>query len=269
MDESAEIGLAAVLEALSPYADDLMLVGGWVPYLYARNLEASQWAGLLTRDIDLAVPRRLVVRGQTIDALLKEIDLEDAFRSVDRPPLVKYVGSIAGTVVEVEFLTTEKGNREGVKVVQSGLHATALHYVDVLLDHPFRMNVSLAGRLVQVVVPSPAAFLLQKGLVFPRRRMRDKKAKDLYCVFDVWRSCTPWRSWIIEQLGESIRAEKPQYLAKCADNLARHCSDVSGDGVRMLAEQRPPTVLAEMDDDQFSQYAWGVMEEVRRLLTGK
>jgi len=268
MDESAELGLAAVLDALNPYSDDLMLVGGWVPYLYARNLEASPWAGLLTTDIDLAVPRRLVVRGQTVDALMKGIDFEDAFRSVDQPPLVKYVGSIAGADVEVEFLTTEQGNREGVKVVQSGLHATALHYVDVLLEHPFRIDVALAGRLVQVAVPSPAAFLLQKGLVFPRRKIRDKKAKDLYCVFDVWHSCTPWRSWIIEQLGESMRAEKPQYLAKCAGNLARYCSDVSGDGIRMLVEQRPATLLSEMDDDQFSQYAWGMMEEVQQLLTG-
>ena len=52
--------LTGALKALGPYLDEVVVVGGWVPYLYAAYERASVSSVLLrTRDVDLAVPRTL------------------------------------------------------------------------------------------------------------------------------------------------------------------------------------------------------------------
>ena len=50
-------GLVGVLTILEPYLADVVLVGGWVPYLMSlRQRDAASGPPLMTRDIDIAVP---------------------------------------------------------------------------------------------------------------------------------------------------------------------------------------------------------------------
>ena len=267
MSEDFERGLGAVLHALAPYSEDLVLVGGWVPVLYARRLGLIEHVPLFTRDIDVAVPRVLAQREQTVDELLKEAGLQDCYKSRLKPPAVSYVGRLGGTDVEVEFITNEPGNHEGTRVVQPGLNAAGLHYVDMLMESAFVLEVEVGRRDIVVRVPSPGSFIVQKALVFPQRPKPDKRAKDLYYIFDVWDGCREWREWIVAEVG-GLRERRESWLKRASGNLDRFCAEREGEGIMMLVEQRPATAFPDLSDDQFAQYAWGEIASLRATLRG-
>ena len=102
------------LEVLQPYLDDIVIAGGWVPYLYAAHLPPSEEAvALKTRDLDLAVPREVPEREKTIDQLLAEADFTCEFRSRETPPVTVYLATHAGDEVEIEFITLLKAPTPG------------------------------------------------------------------------------------------------------------------------------------------------------------
>ncbi|MDP2234270.1 MAG: GSU2403 family nucleotidyltransferase fold protein, partial [Actinomycetota bacterium] len=220
-----------------------------------------------TRDIDVAVPRVLVQKERTVDELLKDAGLQDCFKNRLKPPAVSYVGRLGGTDVEVEFVTNESGNREGTRVVQPGLNATGLHYVDLLMESAFLLEVEVGGHNIIVRVPGPGSFIVQKALVFPQRPKPEKRAKDLYYIFDVWDGCREWREWIVAEVG-GLRERRGSWAKRAAGNLDRFCGDQVGQGVAMLIEQRPATAFPDLNDDQFGQYAWGEMASLRAVLRG-
>jgi hypothetical protein len=97
------------LRVLRPYLDDIVIAGGWVPYLYAAHLPPSDEAvALKTRDLDLAVPREVPEREKTIDQLLSDADFACEFRSLGTPPVTVYLANHAGDEVEIEFITTAR-----------------------------------------------------------------------------------------------------------------------------------------------------------------
>ncbi|MGV8084155.1 MAG: GSU2403 family nucleotidyltransferase fold protein [Coriobacteriia bacterium] len=267
MSNEFEIGLAELLRVLAPYRDDFVLVGGWVPQLYARYLRLSDHASLYTRDVDLAVEPKLKMREYAVDQLLKSAGLTDRHKALRTPPIVCYVGQLKGCEVELEFLTIERGDREGPRMVQSGLYAVGLHYIDLLLGRPFEICVDLSGQSTQVRVPSPASFVIQKCLTFRQRREQERRAKDLYYIFDVWDSCREWRDWILTEAAE-LRISRGSWMKRAVANLDQPFAEPDGEGIRMLVTQRPATAFTEMSDERFAQYAWGEMLTLREALRG-
>jgi len=165
-------GLIAVLAVLEPYLSHIVLVGGWVPYLMSLHRgDAAPRSPLLTRDIDIAVPRNLQTGGDAMDRLLREAGLRYDYRSAYDPPVVSFVGSLRGCEVEIEFLTDEPGGREEVLDVGGGLRVQSLHYTNVLLENTVVISVDAPdGRLLPVRVPTPAAFVFNKSLTFAQRK---------------------------------------------------------------------------------------------------
>jgi hypothetical protein len=123
-------GLVGVLSLLEPYLSDVALIGGWVPYLMTSMQRDETWTEpLLTGDIDIAVPRGLRTGGDSIDH--------------------------------------EPGAEERVLDVGGGLRVQSLHYTNILLDNTMTVPISKPdGNLLPVRVPTPAAFVFNKGLTF-------------------------------------------------------------------------------------------------------
>ena len=257
------------LRALKPYLDDLVIAGGWVSYLYAAHEQPSEEAvGLKTRDLDLAVPREVPEREKTIDQLLGEAGFTCELRSLDTPPVTHYVATHEGDEVEIEFITTARGADPGVRTVQSGLTAQELRYVDLLLEHRWALplddlsNGELEGR---VWVPTPAAFILQKALAHKKRTDPLKKEKDLYYIFYVMDGFRGWHPWIREGLNTLAAARRPWFHHGLRDLEAAFRAPTSS-GMDALLHQRPGTAYPGLDDDQFRQYAWSVMQELLKMM---
>ena len=76
-----------------------------------------------------------------------------------------------------------------VRIVQRGLTAQALRYLDLLLDTPIEMDASRVRELGlahrrKILLPQPANYVVQKILAWPERAP-EKRDKDLAYIYEV------------------------------------------------------------------------------------
>ena len=141
MNENFIRGFFSTLAILRSYLSEIVVGGGWAPFLYYRYLVGDKLhAPVLTSDIDLMVKHDVPTLGtKTIDQLLIDAKLTATFKTNDTPPIIHYEGTIKGAAVEIEFLTDQTGSRPDVVLqVQKGLHAAKdLYYLfDILAGLP-------------------------------------------------------------------------------------------------------------------------------------
>jgi hypothetical protein len=169
-----------VLTPLKEYLSEFVIVGGWVPVLYKHCTPFYNSNPLHTRDIDIACPGCMPVKGKTLNDLLSQAGFTCEMQGDDVPPLCKYV---ADSDIEIEFLTPLKGRGDvRTRNVQESLSAQTLRYVDILLEHTVELELP-SGLVVRV--PDLAAFIFQKGLSFPDRPQPMKRDKDLFYIYQV------------------------------------------------------------------------------------
>ena len=261
-------GFFRTLEILSDYLNDIVIAGGWAPFIYYHYLlNKKEIEPLRTKDIDIVVPEKLAKRkNRTVDEVLIEAGFESKYKSRHTPPIVSYEGKIKGHDVEIEFFTNLRGSgRDHVIKVQDDLHAQALRYMVVLIENSIKVSIDdlkiRNGEILKVRVPSPEAFIFQKGLIFVRRTRREKSAKDLYYIFDILSNCQELRENIIKGIHKFKRKYHSSWLSSFVSNLKRYFSDASSRGVSLVLSQRPEGAFPDMNEEQFKQYVLSIFEE--------
>jgi hypothetical protein len=170
-----EVALRTVLEILEPYRSDLVLIGGWVPYLYRHYGGLGGWDGedALTFELDVLVSRPLPPRGRPAMAtMLRDV----GFLPLDgeSPPAVWLRDGRAGE--KIEFITVHRGMAHGLgRVVplteQPGIGAIPLSELEVMQSHTRTLLLPALPELraVKVQVPTLGAYVVNKALTFVRR----------------------------------------------------------------------------------------------------
>ena len=205
-------GFLKTLWILKEYLPVIVIGGGWAPFIYHRYLLGNKsHEPIRTQDIDFLVPATVPVIGQkTVDQVLVEAGFEAVFKSRDIPPLIHYEGNIENMDVEIEFLADQTGsNTEIVLEVQKGLHAEALRFISIVIENVTEVTIDDAVIVGQsspliIKVPTPAAYIFHKGLIFRRRRDSEKKAKDLYYIFDIIAGCSQIMPAIMDDFAQQI-----------------------------------------------------------------
>jgi hypothetical protein len=192
---------AQIVRSLGPYLDDVLCIGGCANALYRFHDLASPmpWGYLGTKDVDVATPQHLTVKdGKSLAVLMAEAGLEEEHKGRGHQAVIKYRPKDGDLAAELEFLcplSGAKGQREGsesptVCVVQEGLHAQPLRYLEILFSRPWSVKIGkipefreLGG--LQVHVPNPAAYVVQKILIRDQRRADLSKAKDCYYIYEI------------------------------------------------------------------------------------
>ena len=188
--------LRNVLHELRLYQPDLILIGGWVPYLYRHygGFGPSRDGDTLTFELDVLVPRPMPSEGRPF---LAEVLRNSAFRPEHGSPPAVWVRDLdAGE--KIEFLTPHRGTARGQgRVVavpeQPGLGAIPLSELDVMARHTRTLMLppQAGSPPLEVQVPTLAAYVVNKGLTFLRRRSPagepgvPKLAKDLLYLRDL------------------------------------------------------------------------------------
>lgn len=103
--------LRAILIELCPYADDIILIGGWVPYLYRHYGGFRAWSGAdtLTFELDVLVPRPVAPGGRlALAQLLREAGFQP---QPDHGLAAVWVRDVS-TGEKIEFLARTGAPRE-------------------------------------------------------------------------------------------------------------------------------------------------------------
>ncbi len=203
--------LRSVLWTVSDFLSDLVVVGGWVPYLHRHYGSYLEWRSdpVFTEELDLLVhPPLRRSEGRTMADALRERGL--------RP-----VGE--GTVAAVWASETDPGERIEffVEHVCPGATLASVHRVEegggvgalslrglwLLRDHSTKLSVPLGRyrgkiRTAEVTVPDLGAFVVQKAASFPRRPEGVKQAKDLFYLFEIMAA------------GETVQSEVERMVAE-------------------------------------------------------
>jgi hypothetical protein len=267
-------GLFKALSILEDYLQDIVIAGGWAPLIYYHYLLADKNLNpLRTKDIDILVPSKLkIIANKTIDELLIMAGLKSNFRSLHVPPVIHYEGKLEGREVELDFLTTQKNKAKNkVIIVQKGLHAQSLPFVSILLENTMWIKIDdyplYKNKYLEIRVPTPAAYIFNKGLTFTRRNKMIKRAKDLYYILDIFVNCQELMPGIVEELERLNKNYPKKWFARFLTNLKKYFADESSYGIDLIVSQRPEMAFQDMNNEQFKHYALGVFQEFLKKIS--
>lgn len=273
MNDCLARGLFKTLWVLREYLPEIVVGGGWASFLYHKYIFSDpKREPIFTRDIDFMVkPKVPVIGSKSIDRVLLEAGLKAVFKSNDNPPVVHYEGLIDGVDVEIEFLTNLAGiETDLVKKVQPDLHAEALRYISLVVENVTELIIEDIPEAedkgsILVRVPTPAAYIFHKGLIYRRRRDQTKKYKDLFYIFDILTGCGDLKASIIKDL-EELSEKHPGWFRRFVNYLDVDFADPATDVVLGVVEQRPPDAFRGLDDDQFKNFVHGIFFDAGKLM---
>ena len=249
-----------VLEDLKDYLDSLTLVGGWMPYVYARFL----WDNLVvkpvtTADIDFGFGEgKAKVYTKTIFQTLSPLDYTERHPRMDRIyPVVLYKEG----KIPVEFITFPEINKDVVeKLVGSEISVNKIDKFDFLLK--YRISVDIRNkskkRKYKIYCPKPSAFLYHKGATFIDREDEQKQAKDLHYMYFILRYATD-----IEAIFKEIaQYKKKGYFKNIKINLDRYFGKKSSKGCILVEkENEPDEYIEDLRQDIYDRF-----KKLRELL---
>jgi hypothetical protein len=262
MDLSAyERAFQRIVFELRPYLDEIVIIGGWVPYLYKRygGFESWQSETSLTAEVDVLVDRPLSTKDRRpLADLLREAD----FHAVDDGGLAIWEGKV-DLGEKIEFLIPHEGTaRQAGRVVrlpeQRGLGAISLEGVGVL--RRFRQQLTIpvvtgrgAARL-GVWVPSLGAYAVSKASTFARRSGDPKGAKDLLYLHDLMEAGAEVVNRIESDLAEMARdLSVPPHIRYATDALSLALDGalrrLLPQAAEMLAEREPGLTMHRAEAD--------------------
>lgn len=263
MEKTFKHSLFKVIEILGEYLSEVVFAGGWAPLIYYHYLVGDKTrTPLLTQEFDLVVGGRISNRGKSLNEIMQDAGLHPEPRDSSPWPAQIYSGEIEGHYLELEFFTpmTGRGGDKAIEV-QDNLLALPLRYADIIVsaameavidDHPLHSDTTP----VVLLVPSPGAFIFNKGLTFSRRQVMAKKEKDLYYIFDILARCPELRRGVLEELSDlkSSNATYVKWFRSFIKNMTDYFGDPDAKGINMVFRQRPLDAFPDLNDQQFRQY---------------
>ena len=187
-DSSAFRRLVAALE---PWLDQVVIVGGCAHHLYRLHPYAQKldYSPLTTLDTDIAVPAKLQAGGQDLRERLLAYDFMEEFFGDDRPPATHYHLRDESSGFYAEFLTPltcseyDRKNKRKATMEIAGIATQRLRHIELLLHHPWLLDLEATEFAARIQVANPVSFLAQKVLIHGRRD-REDRAKDILYVHD-------------------------------------------------------------------------------------
>ena len=143
---------ARLVDALEPWLDQVVIIGGWAHRLYRQHPLAQplDYEPLGTFDTDIAVPLDLPATGEQIRARLLERDFREELMGDMQPPAAHYRVESGDNSFYAEFLTplegsaVKRGGRRDVTARVSGVSVQKLRYLELLLQNPWDVMIAPA-----------------------------------------------------------------------------------------------------------------------------
>jgi len=247
------LAFARLVEVLRPWLGHLVIGGGWAHRLYRLHPLASapEYQPVRTRDADLALSIDAPLEGDLRAALTNAGFREDS-SGQHTPPVTQYRLGDEDAGFCAEFLTPLRGDglrrngRVDATVSKAGITAQKLRYLDLLLMAPWSISVgtdvgfSVAGN-VDLLVPNPVSFILQKLLIHGDRKA-PKKAQDVLYIHDTLAlfggSLDQLRALWVDEVCATMPARTTKRAVTIAKGLFRDVTDTIREAARIPQDRR-------------------------------
>lgn len=198
IDDEFYLALEKLLIALQSINKEIVVIGGFANALYEHfdQATASPLGTIATKDIDILVSDKLTHISEDIAKLLEGEGFVLEPRPIENKTITKFI--LKDTHFEIEFLCPmyggdpdRRGNKQLVKEVQKGLTAQPLRFLDLALYNTWRINSRKIPRLkhlnIDIQVPSPGVYLIQKFIIKERRRLNNPASmqKDCFYTYEI------------------------------------------------------------------------------------
>lgn len=238
-----------LIEALEPWLDQVVVIGGWAHRLYRAHPLAQplDYEPLGTFDADVAMPSQLPSTAEKIRDRLLDKGFKEDLKGDTQPPVVHYFVEAGNSGFFAEFLTPLIGsevNREGKRNITeriSGISAQKLRHLELLLESPWEVAISPANgfpisSVRRIRIPNPAAFLVQKILIHEKRD-HAKRAKDVLYIHDTIETfggnLAPIRDLWRSQVKPALRANCLRQINRAADKYFLTVNDTLREAARI------------------------------------
>lgn len=249
---SGEKLLIKVIDDLEDFLPYLVLVGGWVPYIYARYIWKNvPNMAVTTGDIDFGVGVQDYDGKDTVASRIQKLGYGERHVSMDRMiPFVPIVKDAIGNLkAEVEFITDPKVPRAAVnKIIGPEIKINKIEHFNLLLESV--ITAKMDEREIQI--PTESIFTFHKLLSFVQRQNREKLKKDLYYVYYMLRFC-PKRQQLVDDVLSFIKSRKEGNQVK--KNLNEYFSSVDSKGPLFVEEENgPDAYIDNLRQDIFERF---------------
>ena len=251
---------AQLVDALGPYLDSVVIVGGWAHRLFRSHplAQALSYTPLMTRDTDVALPAGIAADKENLRERLLARGFHEEFLGDDRPPVTHYQLGDTDAGFYAEFLTPlvggefKRDDTRDVTATIAGVTAQKLRYLEVLLIAPWTVTLTAGSSARQlptrVNIANPVSYIVQKLLVSGKRKPSER-AKDVLYIHDtleLFAGALPdlhrlWTDAVRPALGPRTEAKVRQATRR----LFSEITDVVREAARMATGRvlSPETVL--------------------------
>ena len=245
--------LSKVFEDLADFLPYLVLVGGWVPYIYAKYIWKNVPSlAVTTSDIDFGVRDDGFTGKETVASCVQRLGYGERHFSMDRMiPYVPIVKNLAGDLkAEVEFITDPGVSRSVVsKIVGREIKINEIENFGLLLESVTTVRVGKQ----EIRIPTASMFIFHKLLTFVQRENSEKFKKDLYYVYYMLRFSSQ-KEELIAQVIALIRDKKQGASVK--RNLQKYFKDVSSQGPFLVEQENgPDEFIRDLRRDIFDRFS--------------
>jgi hypothetical protein len=256
---SGEKLLIKVIGDLADFLPYLVLVGGWVPYIYARYIWKNvPNLAVTTGDIDFGVGAQDYNGKDTVASRVQKLGYGERHVSMDRMvPFVPIVKDASGDVkAEVEFITDPKVSRKLVnRIVGREIKINEIQHFSLLLGSVITAQMDLKS----IQIPTESMFTFHKLLTFVDRENKEKLRKDLYYVYYLLRFC-PKREQLVDDVVALIKKRKEGKQVK--ENLKEYFSSVDSKGPLFVEQENgPDAYIDNVRQDAFDKFS-GIRQRV-------
>ena len=235
---------ARLVEALDPWRNRLVFIGGWGHRLHSLHAKANRldYEPVFTRDTDLAFRNTIPLEGDIKSALMAK-GFKEQLSGDFKPPTAHYTLGDEQGGFYAEFLTPLVGSgykRDGkpdATMDAAGISAQKIRHLDILLLDPWTVTVGRPHNDVPLVAPTellvahPLCFMVQKFLI-KNDRKKAKQSQDLLYVYDTIQMFAQhlpdfkihWEDSVKPTLGSASET----ILRECAESFASITDELRG-----------------------------------------
>jgi hypothetical protein len=187
--------MARLINALQPWRERIVLIGGWAHRLHRLHGDATapRYQAVVTRDADLAFDVVGRIEGDIAGAL-EGAGFAKRLSGEHVPPVSHFQLGDDDAGFYAEFLTPLRGSgirRDGTDdatVTVAGVTAQKLRHLEVLLVAPWKLTLTPTEAFpvvatAEILVANPVSFITQKLLIH-QLRVGGKKAQDVLYLHD-------------------------------------------------------------------------------------